>query len=111
MSSGQKVDQIPLHADNCPNFSDDKRLELIYPVNGIKTFIPRDLDGNYEKIVFIAKHHQPVSQLFWFINGSYLGNTKNDHSYAIDLDAGDYQLTVQDEEGFAKSVTFSVYKK
>ena len=30
---------------------------------------------------------------------------------AADLDPGTYQLTVQDQEGFTKSVQFTVYKK
>ena len=110
-SSGIAVDSIPHHAAHCISYKDENRLEIVYPVNGIKIFIPRDFDGNYEKIVLAAKHNQPSTQLFWYINGALIGTTHYQHQLPITLDPGKYKLTVQDEEGFTKSVSFSTYKK
>lgn len=108
--SGKKVDDIPLHTENCPHVLAHNRLEIIYPVNGIKIFVPRDLDGEYERIVLSAKHQQPASQLFWFIDGEFLGETINLHQYTIDIPPGKHKLTIQDDEGYIKSVNFSVFK-
>ncbi len=108
--SGKKVDEIPLHSVNCPHVMDENRLEIVYPVNGIKIFVPRDLDGSYEKIVLSAKHQHPSSQLFWFIDGKFLGETINLHQYTIDITPGKHKLTIQDDEGYIKSVDFSVFK-
>jgi penicillin-binding protein 1C len=109
--SGLPVDSIPVHADNCMGHKDNTRIEIVYPVDGIKIFIPRDFDGKYEKIVLAVKHNQPSTQLFWYMNGALIGKTIKRHRIAVDLDPGMYDLTVQDEEGFTKSVSFSAYKK
>jgi len=111
LKSGHHVDSIPRHAAHCPNFYDKDRLELVYPVNGIKIFIPRDFDGKYEKVVFSAKHQQPATHLFWFLNGSLIGETVENHQFPVELNPGAYKLTVQDEEGFVRSISFSAYKK
>lgn len=111
LKSGHHVDSIPRHAAHCPNFYDEDRLELVYPVNGIKIFIPRDFDGKYEKVVFSAKHQQPATHLFWFLNGSLIGETVENHQFPVGLNPGAYKLTVQDEEGFVRSISFTAYKK
>jgi len=111
LTSGHPVDSIPRHAAHCPNFYDEDRLELVYPVNGIKIFIPRDFDGKYEKVVFSAKHQQPATHLFWFLNGSLIGETVENHRFPVGLNPGAYKLTVQDEEGFVRSISFTAYKK
>jgi penicillin-binding protein 1C len=109
--SGVAVDSIPKHAAHCVSYKEDNRLEIVYPVNGIKIFIPRDFDGNYEKIVLTAKHNQPATHLFWYINGALIGKTLYHHQLPITLNPGKYKLTIQDEEGFTKSVSFRTYKK
>ena len=109
--TGQAVDDIPVHSGNCPNFLDESRLELVYPVNGIKIFIPRDFDGEYEKVVFSAKHHQPDTHLFWYLDGALVGETVTHHQVALTLEPGKYELTVQDEEGFERKAVFSAYRR
>jgi penicillin-binding protein 1C len=108
---GVPVDTIPTHLETCPVFHDKNRLEIIYPLNNIKVFIPRDLDGVHEKVVFKVKHQQTHARCFWFLNGRFLDETAENHTLAADLDPGTYRLTVQDQEGFTKSVHFTVYKK
>jgi len=107
---GYDMDIIPGHFELCSSSEDQNRLEITYPVDGIKILIPRDLDGNFENIVFAARHHQPASNLFWYLNGNLVGNTRGDHSLSLKLDKGIFRLTVQDEEGFSKTVKFSAFK-
>jgi penicillin-binding protein 1C len=109
--SGRRMDTIPLHAAHCPTFGDGGRMELVYPLDGIKIFIPRDFDGEYEKIVLSARHQRPSTHLFWYLNGSLVGETVGTHQYAVDLEPGFYRLTVQDEEGFTRTVRFTAYTK
>ncbi len=109
--NGRSVDAVPAHAAHCATVSDDARLELVYPVDGIKIFVPRDFDGEHERIVFSAKHQRPSEHLFWYLNGSLIGETVEYHELSVELDAGSYRLTVQDEEGFTRSVSFGAYKK
>ena len=108
--NGYTVDRIPKHSSNCLYATKTQRIQLLYPVNGIRIFIPRDLDGKYEKIVFSAKHQRPESHLFWYLNSKLIGETRGEHTLLLDLDPGNYQLTVQDEIGYTIKVNFSAYK-
>lgn len=109
--NGIKTDQIPKHASHCPLMQDKKRMEIVYPRNGIKIFLPRDLDGSYEKLIMSVKHQQKDTQLFWFLNDKYIGDTIKSHEMALHLETGIYHLVVQDEAGFSQSVRFEVFKK
>jgi len=108
---GRHVDAVPSHAARCPTFEDGSRIELVYPVDGIKIFVPRDFDGEHERIVFSAKHQRPSEHLFWYLNGSLIGETVEHHELPVELDEGSHRLTVQDEEGFKRTVSFAAYKK
>ncbi|MBN1783330.1 penicillin-binding protein 1C [bacterium] len=108
---GVPVDTIPSHASHCPLVHDKNRLEIVYPLPNIKIFIPRDIGGEHEKIVLSVKHQQHHAACFWFLNGRYVAETQSVHELAMDLDPGAWHLTVQDDEGFSRSVDFTVYKK
>jgi penicillin-binding protein 1C len=86
-------------------------MELVYPVDGIRIFVPRDFDGVHEKVVFTAKHQRSATHLFWYLNGDLVGETAGTHECAVDLGPGDYTLTVQDENGLSRSARFSAFRK
>jgi len=108
---GHTVDIIPRHKAACSRGQDRNRFDLIYPTAGIKIVIPRDYDGQYEKIVLAAKHQQAGMHCFWYLNNHFVGETVNAHETSLSLDPGPYTLTVEDEEGFSRTVQFSVFKK
>ncbi len=108
---GVHCDEIPNHARNCPVQQNITNLELIYPLSGIKILVPRDFDGKLEKIVFSAKHHNPSSRIFWYLDGKYLRETQDIHNFPVSLDPGIHQLTVQDQDGFKETITFQVFQK
>jgi penicillin-binding protein 1C len=108
--NGYAVDPVPPHKSTCSHVITKGRIQLVYPVNGIRIFVPRDLDGNFEKIVFSAMHQQKDSYLFWYLNGQLIGETQKDHKLAVSPDQGSYRLTIQDEEGNRASAKFSVYR-
>jgi penicillin-binding protein 1C len=109
--SGHSVDVIPPWAERAGRTEEKNKMEILYPPAGLKMFIPRDIGGHYEKIVLQAQHQIPATQLFWFLNGKFVGKTKEIHKLAVDLSPGEYTLTVQDKDGFSREVSFFVYKK
>jgi penicillin-binding protein 1C len=109
-AAGRRVDSVPAHAMCCPTTGDLHRIELVYPVEGVKILVPRDYDGSYEKVVFSAKHQRPGGHLFWYLDGMLIGETSGTHELPVDLEEGAYTLTVQDEEGFRRSVSFEAYR-
>jgi penicillin-binding protein 1C len=110
IKAGKRADAIPVHAAHCPGFQDPNRLDLLYPVEGIKIFVPRDYDRAYEKIIFSATHQHGDMQLFWYLDGAYLGTTEIHHQLAVSLKPGKHRLVVQDEEGYSRDVSFSAYR-
>ena len=109
-ASGRRVDSVPAHATCCPATDDLHRIELVYPVDGVKILVPRDYDGSYEKVVFSARHQRPGGHLFWYLDGILIGETEGIHELPVDLGEGAYTLTVQDEEGFRRMVSFEAYR-
>ena len=109
--TGRRADDVPLHSASCPDFQEDDRMALVYPVEGIKIFVPRDFDGVHERIVFTAKHERSATHLFWYLNGRLVGETAGAHECSVDLPPGEYTLTVQDETGLSRSARFSAYRK
>ena len=110
-ATGRRGDDVPIHTAACPEYCEADRIELVYPVDGIRIFVPRDFDGVHEKIVFTAKHQRPATHLFWYLNGDLVGETAGAHECAVDLAPGDYTLTVQDENGLSRSARFSAFRK
>jgi penicillin-binding protein 1C len=110
-ATGRRADDVPLHTASCPEYRDTDRMELVYPVDGIRIFVPRDFDGVHERIVFTAKHQRPATHLFWYLNGDLVGETAGTHECSVDLAPGEYTLTVEDENGLSRSARFSAFRK
>jgi penicillin-binding protein 1C len=83
-------------------------LALIYPKPNSAVFIPRNLDGAASKVVLEAAPAQMQSRLFWHLNDQYLGSTETFHQMPVFLQAGIFNLLVQDEEGNAIREQFVV---
>lgn len=111
VQSGRHIDSVPVHADYCSNVRDYEPMELIYPTDGIKIFIPRNFDGGYERVVLSAVHERPSTHVFWYLNDKLVRETVGRHEFALELRPGSYRLTVQDEEGFSRSAAFVAYRK
>lgn len=83
-------------------------IAVIYPSVGGEIQIPVTLDGTKSKTVFEAGHINPEAQLFWHLDGEFLGTTKDFHRMAVSPDAGDHTLVVVDKEGHSITRNFSV---
>ena len=81
-------------------------VEIIFPLPGSEVFIPKDLDTLKNNIIFKATHRLNAQQLFWFLDGYYLGSTRMIHEWQTPLKAGLHHLTVVDEAGQRSSVMF-----
>lgn len=82
--------------------SDDDKLtfmELIYPSEQARIFIPRGLDGITGKTIFEIAHRNPNATIYWHIDDEYLGTTQTQHQMAITPKPGKHILSVVDNEG------------
>ncbi|MCF7800524.1 MAG: penicillin-binding protein 1C [Candidatus Marinimicrobia bacterium] len=108
--NGRTVDYIPQHLAACPTSSNQDRLEIVYPVNGISILVPRNFDGNYEQVVFQANSQVKDTRLFWLLDNCLIGETEHHHELAVDLKAGEHTLVIMDDEGFTRRVHFRAFR-
>jgi penicillin-binding protein 1C len=85
-----------------PGCSDDdkiKFMELIYPSDHARIFIPRELNGQIGKTIFEVAHRNADATVYWNLDDEYLGATQSPHKMAFTPKLGKHILSVVDNEG------------
>lgn len=91
---------LPPFRDGCrPQQSSPVSMEIIYPDNASKIYIPKELSGKRGKTVFEVAHRSPSRTIFWHLDDRYIGETKGYHQMALSPDPGIHVLTLVDEKG------------
>lgn len=85
-----------------------KPITIISPVADIKTVIVNDKD--YESVSFQAISDTPTSQIFWFLNGKVIGETKSGEVFSKNIPVGEYTLHATDSQGSSTTIKFMVVK-
>jgi penicillin-binding protein 1C len=111
LTKGTRTDALPTHNPSCPVGSSKESIEILYPSSDISIVVPRNLQGEYEKIVFKAVYQRPAGRLFWYLDNRFLAETMGEHTVAVDLAGGSHRLSVQDENGATESVKFQAFRK
>ena len=83
-------------------------LEFIYPAGGTTLYLPRQLDGKVEGVVFRLAHRRSDATVFWHLDQTYVGETRFIHEMRLAPAPGKHVVTCVDNEGNAVSVGFSV---
>ncbi|MBE9491172.1 MAG: penicillin-binding protein 1C [Bacteroidetes bacterium] len=74
-------------------------MQFIYPKENNTIFLPKDFDGNTNELILKIAHSKPESTLFWYVDKTFIGSTKNIHDMAIIPKQGEHIITVVDEFG------------
>lgn len=88
-----------------PKFSDDclvehtVSLEFIYPKENNTIFLPKDFDGKTNELILKIAHSKPETTVFWYLDETFMGTTKDIHELAILPRQGKHIITVVDEFG------------
>ncbi len=101
----------PLHPD-CAGISlNRKDIAIVYPRSGSKIYIPYAWDKEKSKAVFSAVHRSDTATIYWHLDKTYLGKTREFHQMEIDPTPGKHVLVLQDESGSMVTATFEVLSK
>lgn len=98
----------PPFREDCWGSSTVKAMDLIYPKPGSRLFIPRDITGNSGSAVFQLAHHNSHTVVYWYLDGKYLGSTKNSHQLSLNPPSGKHKIMVVDERGESLEEDFEV---
>ncbi|MDN4166651.1 penicillin-binding protein 1C [Cytophagales bacterium LB-30] len=102
---------LPPFAPYCSAGHSAKSLmDIIYPKDLSKVFIPKELNEEKGKVVFEAVH-QEKSVIYWHLDHEYLGATQGIHQMGIYASAGKHTLTLVDEKGRSISQSIEVLSK
>jgi penicillin-binding protein 1C len=86
-------------------------LQLIYPRQAARIYVPVDLDGKLSSTVFQVAHRNPDAEVYWHLDGVYLGSTRTFHQMALQPDVGKHVLVVVDPQGYRLEQRFEVVGK
>lgn len=87
---------------------DDQPMDLIYPHEGSRVYIPVDLDGKRSRAILQAVHRQQGMTLYWHIDDQFLGETKTFHEQSVSLEPGWHKLLLLDQQGYRLERWFRV---
>ncbi len=83
-------------------------MEFIYPENGSRITLPRQLDGTAGEMVLNLAHHNRDATVYWHIDQDYMGETRFVHQMRIHPSSGDHIITVVDNFGNTLSVRITI---
>src|SRR6185436_11677067 len=109
--AGRTADNAPAHDPKCPMWHGGGGVDIVYPVSGARLFVPRDLDGEFEEVVFEAAHARQDASLSWYLDGRRLAETRGEHKVSVDFPAGSHLLSVVDEEGRSAQASFQAFRR
>ncbi len=99
----------PFHPD-CQN-NEIENMEVIYPKNGAKLFLPIGFNEQQQPTVFEVAHRIPGTKLHWHLDHEFIGTTVGFHKKELFCMAGQHILTLVDDYGENQVVTFEVLKR
>jgi len=103
---------LPPWRDDCiaglANYSDETPMDIVYPLEGSKVYIPNELNGKRGKVIFTASHRDPKAKLFWHVDNNFIRETQLFHDIALNLSPGWHKLILLDELGFRVERWFKI---
>ncbi len=101
----------PLREDCLPTGGQIRLMQLIYPKQPTRIYVPIDLDGKPSRTVFAVAHRLPESTIYWHIDNEYIGQTRTFHSMELNPPVGKHVLTLVDERGNRLEQRFEIIEK
>lgn len=102
--------ELPPYLPGCEPAS-YSAMEMIYPRNNAKIYIPLELNGEKGKVIFTAAHQQTDARVFWHLNEEYIGETSVTHQLGFNIGTGKHILTLIDASGNRLVQHFEILEK
>lgn len=101
---------LPPFMQGCMNET-MKPLDIIYPEENAKIYVPLEISGEKGKTVFTATDRDKNAKLFWHLDDEFIGSTTQFHQMALNPDPGLHTLTIVDENGESVTRHFVILQK
>jgi penicillin-binding protein 1C len=74
-------------------------MQFIYPNDNNVIFLPKDFTGKTNDLILKIAHSKPETLVYWYLDETFLGITKDIHEFATQPSHGKHLLTVVDDFG------------
>ena len=88
--------------------ADVQPMHIIYPTNGCVVSLPVQSDGTAAALNCSVAHTDPAAEVFWHLDNTYLGSTRDIHQMSVQLSNGVHRITVIDSCGYEQAVSIIV---
>ncbi len=103
--------ELPPFDMGCTNMDEGQVMEMIYPKNNAKIYIPLEIDGQRGEVIFNAAHRKRGSKIYWHLDNAFVGETESFHQMALNVPAGLHRITLVDDDGIRISQRFEILQK
>jgi len=110
-SKNYQYHSLPPFRADCASADKDAPMEVIYPKDGAKIYIPLEADGKRGRMICNAAHRQAGMKIFWHLDDQYVGVTKDYHQMALNPPPGPHTLTLVDGDGNTLQTKFEILDK
>jgi penicillin-binding protein 1C len=102
---------LPPFREDCKGEATSAAMEMIYPREESKLYIPIELNGNRGKVVFRAAHRDPDAKIFWYVDEDFVGTTVHYHQMGLAPPPGKHILTLTDQNGETLKQGFEIMER
>ena len=86
-------------------------MQLIYPKEVTRIFVPVDINGKLSSTVFKVAHRKPGITIHWHLDDEFIGSTEQFHNFELQPGPGIHHLTLVDTDGFRLYRQFEIVQK
>lgn len=87
---------------------DVQPMYFIYPTDGCVVSLPVQGNGIVAALNCSVAHTDPAAEIFWHLDNTYLGSTRDIHQMSVQLSNGVHRITVIDSCGYEQTVSLVV---
>jgi penicillin-binding protein 1C len=102
---------LPPFRAGCTQAENSNAMEVIYPKDGAKIYVPLEADGSRGRMICNAVHRVPGMKIFWHLDDQYVGETHDSHQMALNPPPGKHILTLVDGNGNTINIGFEILSK
>ncbi|MGZ3999119.1 MAG: penicillin-binding protein 1C, partial [Mucilaginibacter sp.] len=110
-SKNYQYKQLPPYRPDCLASLQQRPMELIYPKDGAKIYVPLEADGSRGRMICTVAHRRSGTKIFWHLDDKYMGETEDYHQFALNPSPGKHKLTLVDASGSRLQIFFEVLNK
>ncbi|OUR91662.1 penicillin-binding protein 1C [Flavobacteriales bacterium 34_180_T64] len=89
---------LPKYRSDCQSLQHND-IQFIYPKANNSIFLPKDFNGETNDLILRIAHSNPETTVYWYMDATYIGSTKDIHDIAVIPKPGQHLITVVDTFG------------